>query len=121
MFVAHPTDDLERVLLSYLEETASGPERKTFEICFKERVYRISIYPIPSVVAESRMALSPREQQISQLISLGLTNKAIASKLKLRPCTVNTYIKRIYLKLNVNSRTEMVTKVFIMNTHLDVV
>jgi DNA-binding NarL/FixJ family response regulator len=115
MLASHPIDDLENMLLSCLEEMASGNERKTFEICFKGRVYRVSIHSLSHVVDEARMVLSPRELQISQLISQGLTNKAIASKLKLRPCTVNTYIKRIFMKLNVNCRAEMVAKVLIMD------
>lgn len=55
--------------------------------------------------------LSPRELQIAQLITEGMPNKAIAAALKIRPDTVGTYMKRMYLKLNVNTRAEMVAKV----------
>ncbi len=56
------------------------------------------------------LRLSPRERQIAQLIAEGMTNKAIAAALKIKPDTVGTYMKRMYLKLNVNTRAEMVAK-----------
>jgi two-component system, NarL family, nitrate/nitrite response regulator NarL len=57
------------------------------------------------------LRLSPRELQIAQLIAEGMPNKAIAAALKIKPDTVGTYMKRMYLKLNVNTRAEMVAKV----------
>jgi DNA-binding CsgD family transcriptional regulator len=55
-------------------------------------------------------SLSPREQEIARLIIRGLPNKTIASVLDISPWTVGTYIKRIFAKLNVNTRAEMVAK-----------
>lgn len=52
--------------------------------------------------------LSPRELEIVHLISKGLPNKAIASILEISPWTVATHLRRIYGKLGVNSRAEMV-------------
>jgi DNA-binding CsgD family transcriptional regulator len=54
------------------------------------------------------MVLSPREHEIVRLTSHGLSNKAIAAVLDISPWTVNTYIRRIFIKLNVNTRAEMV-------------
>lgn len=59
----------------------------------------------------TNLRLSPRERQIAQLIAEGMPNKAIAAALKIKPDTVGTYMKRMYLKLNVNTRAEMVAKV----------
>jgi DNA-binding CsgD family transcriptional regulator len=81
----------------------------TFEVCLDGRTYAVLI--VECVLDDVRHALSPRELEIAQLIAKGLPTKAIAARLGLRPCTVSTYTKRIYLKLNVNSRSEMVAKV----------
>jgi DNA-binding CsgD family transcriptional regulator len=52
--------------------------------------------------------LSPREQEIVRLASRGMSNKTIAAVLDISPWTVSTYIRRIFSKLNVNTRVEMV-------------
>ena len=50
--------------------------------------------------------LSPREEQILQLVSRGHSNKLIAAKLDMSYETVCTHLKRVFRKLHVNSRTE---------------
>jgi two-component system, NarL family, nitrate/nitrite response regulator NarL len=55
-------------------------------------------------------ALSPREFEIARLISKGLPNKAIAMILEISPWTVATHLRRIFIKLEVKSRAEMVAK-----------
>jgi len=54
--------------------------------------------------------LSEREQQVLDLLSRGLMYKEIADKLNIRYETVHTYIRRIYEKLQVRTRTEAVAK-----------
>ena len=54
--------------------------------------------------------LSEREQQVLDLLSQGLIYKEIASKLDISYETVHTYIRRIYEKLQVRTRTEAVAK-----------
>ncbi len=54
--------------------------------------------------------LSEREQQVLDLLSRGLMYKEIADKLRISYETVHTYIRRIYEKLQVRTRTEAVTK-----------
>jgi DNA-binding NarL/FixJ family response regulator len=56
--------------------------------------------------------LSQREQQILSLLSKGLRYKEIADKLFVSTETVRTHIRNIYQKLQVNSRTEALNKVF---------
>lgn len=53
-------------------------------------------------------SLSPREQEIVQLVSHGYANKTIAHKLSISQHTVNTHVRRIFDKLGVSSRAEMV-------------
>ncbi len=68
--------------------------------------------PIPPAVASrlaSRIGLSPREVQVLELIAEGKRNKEIADALGISQETVQTHIKRLFLKLNVNDRTAAVT------------
>ena len=55
-------------------------------------------------------ALSPREQEVLELLSHGLIYKEISEKLSISYETVHTYIRRIYEKLQVRTRTEAVAK-----------
>lgn len=57
---------------------------------------------------ESSLELTRREEQVLGLIGQGLANKDIAARLELSPNTVRNYIKNLYGKIGVNSRTEAV-------------
>jgi DNA-binding CsgD family transcriptional regulator len=59
-----------------------------------------------------RHALSPRELQIARLVADGATNRAIASSLDISLWTVSTHMRRIFAKLGVCSRAEMVAQFF---------
>lgn len=59
-----------------------------------------------------RHTLSPRELQIARLVADGATNRAIASSLDISPWTVSTHMRRIFAKLDVTSRAEMVAQFF---------
>jgi len=54
--------------------------------------------------------LSEREQQVLDLLSQGLIYKEIAEKIGISYETVHTYVRRIYEKLQVRTRTEAVAK-----------
>jgi DNA-binding CsgD family transcriptional regulator len=55
--------------------------------------------------------LSPREEEIVELCVEGLTNDAIAHRLKLSVGTVNTYWLRIKLKVGGSGRTDTVVRI----------
>lgn len=55
-------------------------------------------------------ALSPREHEIARMVAEGHPNKTIAAVLDVSPWTVNTYLRRIFIKLDVTSRAAMVAK-----------
>jgi len=61
-------------------------------------------------VADELSALSEREQQVLDLLAQGLIYKEIGEKLNISYETVHTYIRRIYEKLQVRTRTEAVAK-----------
>jgi ATP/maltotriose-dependent transcriptional regulator MalT len=52
--------------------------------------------------------LTPQERRVSELAALGLSNEAIASRLRVAPGTVKTHLEHIYAKLGVHSRRELV-------------
>ena len=54
--------------------------------------------------------LSPREEAVLNLLSKGYTYKLIADELGISIDTIRTYLRRIYEKLHVQSRTEAVAK-----------
>ncbi|HEV7427092.1 MAG TPA: helix-turn-helix transcriptional regulator [Thermoanaerobaculia bacterium] len=54
--------------------------------------------------------LSPREQEIARMVGEGYPNKTIAAVLDISSWTVNTYLRRIFAKLDVTSRAAMVAK-----------
>jgi DNA-binding NarL/FixJ family response regulator len=57
-------------------------------------------------VVNNDTELSEREFRVLEMISTGLTNGEIAYRLHLKPSTIKTYVKRIFVKLKVNSRAE---------------
>src|SRR5215471_9308494 len=54
--------------------------------------------------------LSPREQEVLELLARGYLYKEIAERLTISVPTVNTYVRRIYEKLHVRSRAQAVAK-----------
>jgi DNA-binding NarL/FixJ family response regulator len=59
---------------------------------------------------EKHAHLSPREQMVLEHLAKGLTYKQIADQLGISIDTIRTYLRRIYEKLHVQSRTEAVAR-----------
>lgn len=57
--------------------------------------------------------LSAREKEILQYLSKGYQYKEIAAKMVLSVETIRTYIRHVYEKLQVHTRTDAVNKVFL--------
>lgn len=65
--------------------------------------------------ALARSPLTPREREVVLLLVGGASTRKIASKTGLTVATVHTYLKRIYPKMGVHSRVELVTRM--VGTH----
>lgn len=59
---------------------------------------------------EKKSHLSPREEMVLKCLAQGLTYKQIADQLDISIDTIRTYLRRVYEKLHVQSRTEAVAK-----------
>jgi len=58
----------------------------------------------------SRAPLTPRERDVVALLVSGASTRDIAGRTGLTVSTVNTYLKRIFSKLGVHSRVELVAR-----------
>lgn len=94
-------------LLEAIKEVQRGGSPMTTHIARKvvQSFQKAAAAPPPT---ESN--LSEREQQVLDCLSQGFLYKEIAEKLGISYETVHTYIRRIYEKLQVRTRTEAVAK-----------
>jgi DNA-binding CsgD family transcriptional regulator len=62
----------------------------------------------PLESASGKPALSAREQEVLEYITKGFTSDEIAAMMSVSRHTVLTYVRRIYAKLEVNSKAEAI-------------
>lgn len=93
-------------LLEAISEVKRGGSPMTTHIARKV----VQSFQKPVASNEPTENLSAREQEVLDCLSHGLIYKEIAEKLGISYETVHTYIRRIYEKLQVRTRTEAVAK-----------
>ena len=93
-------------LLEAIQAVHSGGSPMTMHIARKV----VQSFQKTAATAQPAENLSEREQQVLDLLSQGLIYKEIAEKLGISYETVHTYVRRIYEKLQVRTRTEAVAK-----------
>jgi DNA-binding NarL/FixJ family response regulator len=74
--------------------------------------------PMQLVDSRGEALLSKREQDVVRCVAEGLSNREIAGRLKLTEHTVKNYLFRIFDKLGVSSRVEVVLYVFRLRKEL---
>ena len=70
----------------------------------------VQSFRVADAAGEAEDALSPREREVLDHLAQGYLYKEIAARLAISYDTVHTYVRRIYEKLQVHSRTEAVAK-----------
>jgi DNA-binding NarL/FixJ family response regulator len=93
-------------LLDAIREVQRGGSPMTTHIARKV----VQSFLKPAAAPEPTHELSEREREVLDLLSQGLMYKEISDKLGISFETVRTYIRRIYEKLQVRTRTEAVAK-----------
>jgi DNA-binding NarL/FixJ family response regulator len=93
-------------LLRALEDVHRGGSPMTSNIARKV----VQSFRQSSATASDGEGLSPREQEVLDLLARGYLYKEIAERLNISVPTVNTYVRRIYEKLHVRSRGQAVAK-----------
>jgi DNA-binding NarL/FixJ family response regulator len=93
-------------LLDAMREVHRGGSPMTTHIARKVVQSFQKAHPSP----QTGDALSAREQEVLDFLSQGFLYKEIAEKMGISYETVHTYIRRIYEKLQVRTRTEAVAK-----------
>jgi DNA-binding NarL/FixJ family response regulator len=93
-------------LLEAIREVKRGGSPMTTHIARKV----VQSFQSTAPAASATENLSQREQEVLDLLSQGFLYKEIAEKLSIGYETVHTYVRRIYEKLQVRTRTEAVAK-----------
>jgi DNA-binding NarL/FixJ family response regulator len=93
-------------LLAAIREVSQGGSPMTAHIARKV----VQSFQRAPASTENTEDLSPREKEVLDCLAQGFLYKEIADKLGISYETVHTYIRRIYEKLQVRTRTEAVAK-----------
>ncbi len=93
-------------LLDALQDVHRGGSPMTSNIARKV----VQSFRQPAPAANGAEELSPREQEVLDLLARGYLYKEIAERLNISVPTVNTYVRRMYEKLHVRSRAQAVAK-----------
>jgi DNA-binding CsgD family transcriptional regulator len=64
----------------------------------------------PPEPAHPKLRFSGRELEIARLISRGHTTRTVAAVLEISPWTVSTYVRRMFAKVDVASRSALIAR-----------
>ncbi|WP_430335477.1 ATP-binding protein [Rhodococcus sp. ACT016] len=103
-------DDTEdRVRRALGDRSFDATERQGAGLALDETVTFAIDDELPQEASPDRSAtdLTPREQEVADLVAQGLTNKAIADQLVISQRTVQGHVEHVLAKLGFNSRTQI--------------
>ncbi|WP_284246045.1 response regulator transcription factor [Thalassotalea insulae] len=102
-----PAPKLQKFPFDFLSHSTSfSYNNLLFEVLPYGELYKISVR-----VKNQLDQLTNREKQVVDKICQGGTFKQVARQLELSPSTVSNHLYRIYLKLGINTRSELITLV----------
>jgi len=117
------TAQLEGLLTQLVKEVETVQEisalpSETQEVLLSWQVGQVSYTLTRQLTTPERVEinLSPREKEIVRLVTRGASNKEIARILDISPYTVATHLRRVFAKLKVCTRAEMVA--FVLRDNL---
>lgn len=121
------SDDSEKVFKALCAGAVSYISKRTDLVTIKEAlvtVHRGGAYMSPAIARkviehfgprkshdDSGDMLTPRQEQIAKGLIEGLSYKMIADRFEISVETVRDHIKKIYKKLQINSRMELINKI----------
>ena len=115
-----PLDDLFHQILDLIEKEPTRDRQTNADLSMNEVVFevdrdgtRYTLMRSTPISEQGEVNLSPREKVIVRLVADGMTNKTIAAVLDISPWTVATHLRRVFTKLAVNSRAEMIARVLV--------
>jgi DNA-binding NarL/FixJ family response regulator len=79
------------------------------EVWLDKATVRNVITGVNSIKGKSGPKLSEQETRIVELVSQGLKNKEVAQRLHISEPTVKTHLHRIFQKLDINNRSQLIT------------
>lgn len=93
-------------LLAAIKQIAQGGSPMSCSIARKV----VQSFSRPEIRQSGLEELSPRENSVLELLAKGYLYKEIAEQLGLSVLTIDTYVRRVYDKLHVNSRSQAIAK-----------
>ncbi|WP_203236920.1 helix-turn-helix transcriptional regulator [Nocardia panacis] len=105
--IARDTGDRELAdrILSAVERFAVGAVGLPIPDTAVDRTCRAALSPTHRGLRAT--ALSGREWEIARLVSAGMTNGQVATRLRISPHTVNFHLRRIFGKLSISTRVQL--------------
>lgn len=103
-------DAVDKDLLQAIEAIGEGgtPLSPMIASRLLERMIPVTAAPADTVQLEPAVLLSARERELLNLLSRGYKYAEAATLMQISLSTVQTYIRRIYIKLSVESKSEAI-------------
>ncbi len=100
---------LREELEAAIREVSHGGSPMTSDVARKV----VQSFHHPSPATPLKYSLSQREKTVLDRLAVGFLYKEIAAEMGVSVTTVSTYVRRIYVKLQVRSRSQAVAKIMI--------
>lgn len=101
-------DELVAIVDNLVQRTPALPEALAQELAEIKALLQTKTPIVATEPPPIRVQLTPREQEVLDLVAEGLMNKEIARKLETSIRNIEKYVTRLLNKTGTNSRTELV-------------